>query len=77
VEGNHFPVFDELMPFAPAEDPTLSVHVGSATGDDIRALADIFALDPARRLLDRWRDAAPDIRTWTNLHVLMGEDQPS
>lgn len=113
MNEQRYPVFDELMLFAPSESPTLAVQVTTGTDADTEALSDLFqdngfgaeplssrinlckccsegsvaqepsfeagsqqvllggvAQEPARALLDRWREAAPEARSWTNLHVL-------
>ncbi|MEJ3745229.1 tetratricopeptide repeat protein [Actinomycetes bacterium KLBMP 9797] len=41
-KDQRFPVFDELMRFAPSDLATLSVTIAAATADDVEALTDAF-----------------------------------
>ncbi|SDY42544.1 hypothetical protein SAMN05444365_102226 [Micromonospora pattaloongensis] len=43
VQGQRYPVFDEIMLFAPSEIATLAVTVTAADTDDIDALLEVFA----------------------------------
>lgn len=45
VNGEQFPVFDELMLFTPSDLATLSVTVTAATADDVEELLGVFQED--------------------------------
>jgi tetratricopeptide (TPR) repeat protein len=45
VQGQRYPVFDEIMLFTPSELATLSVTITASTSDDVEALLDAFGAD--------------------------------